>query len=439
MNHAYPQQLTAFISEHWDDAIVSGEVAELPSLPVLESIISICYQASLLREEQVPVTFRVILCEPDLLPAEGGPPLGLHRLNFAEARPFTPHELKRLSTGAAFHRAMIGVSLNGPQCPNIWGIVHSGPRWLTSLHGGRGAAPALPSVPVINVSGPGHVEFLQGAVTIGQLSDGEVFGPSMNVFQSRWLQETFSDIRAERIALHRQHREQSKSVWAELDPDLTRVIDQHLSKRIIAAIRAFHHGGTVIMVPPERTSELCARNPFLSIRYKFAEGEPRARFRTLIVGVMDRLAEVGARQHASADAGIVGWKDYEECTDTAIADLDEAIFEMSHLIAGLSTVDGAVVLTKRFELLGFGAEIHCDASDPLTVARALDLEGKRHKLEHTQNGGTRHSSVYRLCHQLKDTVAIVISQDGGVRFVRWLNDAVTYWDHRATFTFSSRY
>lgn len=438
MNHAYPQQLATFVAEHWDDPL-KEDSSDLPPLPLLETLISTCYQASLLRQEQVPVTFRAIFCSPEDLPEDGGPPTGLHRLIFTEPRPFSANELRNLSTGAPFHRAMIGVRLDDPKGPNIWGIVHSGPRWLRALHGGRGAAPALPAVPIITVTGPGMVEFLQGAITIGQLSDGQVYGPSMNVFQSRWLQDTFSDIRTERISQHHQHREQANTDWADLDPDLTRVIDQHLTKRIIAAMRAFHHGGTVIMVPPERTAELCTENPYLSIRYQFNDEEPRARFRSLIVAVMDRLAEIGARSKIDGESKMVGWLDYEESSDPVVAALDEAIFEMSHLIAGLSTVDGAVVLTKRFELLGFGAEIRCDLAESLIVARALDLEGERHKLEHTQNRGTRHSSAYRLCHQLKDSVAIIVSQDGGVRFVRWLGSNVTYWDHRATFTFSSRY
>jgi len=43
--------------------------------------------------------------------------------------------------------------------------------------------------------------------------------------------------------------------------------------------------------------------------------------------------------------------------------------------------------------------------------------------------GTRHQAAYRLCQHLHDTFAIVISQDGDVEFVKWLNGAVTYWKH----------
>ena len=50
---------------------------------------------------------------------------------------------------------------------------------------------------------------------------------------------------------------------------------------------------------------------------------------------------------------------------------------MSHLIASLANVDGAVVLTKRFEILGFGAEIAGELPHVTEVRRALDLEADR--------------------------------------------------------------
>ena len=440
MNHAYPQQLATFVSEHWDQANADQSADELPSLPLLELIISTCYQASLMREEQIPVTCRVMLCNPNRLPESAGPPAGLHRLVFDDPRPFSSHELRRLSSAASFHRSLIGVDPSGTKGPVIWGIVHSGPRWLQSLHGGRGTEPAMPAVPVINVTGPGHIEFLLGAQTVGQLSEGHVFGPSMNVFLSNWMHDQFSVVRGERMALHAEHRSRANNPWSELDPAFTAMIDQHTTKRLIAAIRAFHHGGTLIMIPPERGQEISEPNPWLSLRYTFQQGEPRARFRSLIIRLMNRLAELGHHPETEADSNrMVGWEDYVRSNDPEITELDEAIFEMSHLIAGLTTVDGAVVVTKRFEVLGFGAEIRSDLSDVLLVARAMDLEGERFKVEQTYNVGTRHSSAYRLCHEMKDVLAIVVSQDGGVRFVRWEKGHVMYWDHKATFSFTSRF
>ncbi len=60
------------------------------------------YDATLLREEGRPVTFRLALSEPGLFDDAAGPPSGLHRLVFARPLPLDQHELRRLAPAAAF-------------------------------------------------------------------------------------------------------------------------------------------------------------------------------------------------------------------------------------------------------------------------------------------------------------------------------------------------
>jgi len=62
------------------------------------------------------------------------------------------------------------------------------------------------------------------------------------------------------------------------------------------------------------------------------------------------------------------------------------------------------------------------------VARALDPEGKRKKIEKIEGVGTRHRSLYYLCNRLHQALGIVVSQDAEVRTVTWNGDMVTCWD-----------
>ena len=133
-----------------------------------------------------------------------------------------------------------------------------------------------------------------------------------------------------------------------------------------------------------------------------------------------------------AERRTVGWQDYVNSTDGEVAQIDEAIFELAHQAAGLAAVDGAVVLNTRFELLGFGAEIRGDLPAVRWVARALDTEGAAKVRESVESDGTRHRSAYRLCNVAHDALAIVVSQDGTERFVKWHEGEVTYWDHVST-------
>jgi DNA integrity scanning protein DisA with diadenylate cyclase activity len=79
-------------------------------------------------------------------------------------------------------------------------------------------------------------------------------------------------------------------------------------------------------------------------------------------------------------------------------------------------------------MLGFGGEISGRLPDVKTVARALDVEAVAVVKESVGDVGTRHRSAYRLCNALGDVIAVVISQDGNVRFIKRKNEAVTYWD-----------
>jgi hypothetical protein len=48
--------------------------------------------------------------------------------------------------------------------------------------------------------------------------------------------------------------------------------------------------------------------------------------------------------------------------------------------------------------------------------------------ELTGNVGSRRRSAYRLCGAMPGSVAVVISLDGGVRFVCQRGGRVTYWE-----------
>ena len=89
-------------------------------------------------------------------------------------------------------------------------------------------------------------------------------------------------------------------------------------------------------------------------------------------------------------------------------------------------VDGAVVMGKNNELLGFGGMISGRLPDVESVASA----GPRRR------GGRRRGDRERGCSPplgisagaLPGSVAVVISQDGGVRFICHKGGRVTYWE-----------
>ena len=148
---------------------------------------------------------------------------------------------------------------------------------------------------------------------------------------------------------------------------------------------------------------------------------------TLMGHIMNELA-----RDEGANGAAVGWSTYEASRAQQLGDMDEALFEVAHLVADLTRVDGTVVMTDCLEILGFGVEIAGELPEVLRVARAHDLEGAEREWVRTDRVGTRHRSRYRLCQAVRDALALVVSQDGGLRFIRWHDDGVTYWEQVAT-------
>ncbi|HTB76462.1 MAG TPA: hypothetical protein VK762_24615 [Polyangiaceae bacterium] len=431
MTHAYPRRLADFARTRWrelaalkDPGPCDPRGGTLPEPQALENLLDIAYQASLLQEEDRPVRFRLFVGDPARLPAGVGPPTGLHCLRFNEPRRYDEHEIRRLAPAAKFTRALIGVRSVGGHF-EIWGMLQSGPRWLQSARGGRPLPSPVPSdAVVVRAVGPGRLAVALGEVILAELRGGQLQSATMDVFESGWLSSRFVRLRTELVS---EHDEAMRGLGgAPLNPDVTRKIAQQMVKRLIATMRDAHHGGTLLLVPRERAAGLVDDRGAIRLKYAFADDEPRRRYRSLILAVMRELALAGDVDPAT---GPVGWEAYRASTRPAIVSLDEAILEMSQLLAALGEVDGAVLLTDSFEVLGFGGEIVGTLPEIRSVRRALDLEGTACEDVPIDHVGTRHRSAYRLCAQEPMAIAIVVSHDGGVQFVANRDGVTTYWEH----------
>jgi hypothetical protein len=100
----------------------------------------------------------------------------------------------------------------------------------------------------------------------------------------------------------------------------------------------------------------------------------------------------------------------------------EALSSTVAAIAGLTAIDGAVVLTDQYELLGFGAKIARRKGWPQVeqVTLTEPIEGAIATLIHPEElGGTRHLSAVQFIQDQRDAVALVASQDGRFTVFEW--------------------
>ncbi len=92
------------------------------------------------------------------------------------------------------------------------------------------------------------------------------------------------------------------------------------------------------------------------------------------------------------------------------------------LIAGLTAVDGATVISSRYELLAFGVKIVRRVGSTLVdrVILTEPVEGvEAAYVEPFVLGGTRHLSAAQFANDQKDAIALVASQDGRFTVFGW--------------------
>ena len=427
MKHAYPHDLAEEILRLWDTLSgpgESGEFCRLPDRDTLEYLISTCYQVSMMHEELRSPRVRIMLSDSTLFPPQSGPPHGFLRFVFSESRPFHEYELIKLCPASEFESSLIGVSHNPAEGLKIWGLIHSGTRWMQAFRGGSKVIIPVPDSLVLDITGPGSIRAYRGSRMLAQLSGGRIIMPHANVLHSRWIAERTAGFKNELMAAHMASRSGANEVWATVSKDFISSLYEQVIKRIISSIRNMKHGGTIIIFPHSLLQTISSPNPHIFMKYTFRNEEPMLRLRSLIVSIMNELA----RQYGADPDKVVGWKEYVDSNHETLLDLDEALFEYARFIANLSAVDGAVVFAKGFELIGFGGVIKGAFSKEDFIARAMDSEGEEREYEHAEGVGTRHLAAYHLCKDIRDVLAIVISQDGNTRLVKWMNDFVTYWD-----------
>lgn len=108
----------------------------------------------------------------------------------------------------------------------------------------------------------------------------------------------------------------------------------------------------------------------------------------------------------------------ERSTSQWQGDLHRAIYG----IAGLTAVDGATIISDRYEVLAFGAKIgRPEGNSPvMQMVTTEPVAGGRAAVIHpAQSGGTRHLSAAQFVHDQHDALALVASQDGRFTVFAW--------------------
>ena len=106
---------------------------------------------------------------------------------------------------------------------------------------------------------------------------------------------------------------------------------------------------------------------------------------------------------------------------------DEALRDCFRFIASLSAVDGALVVTDRFRVLGFGAEVVAQSQTLKEISLAITPDATETKCVSIEAYGTRHRSAFRFCSSYENSIAFIVSSDGGIKATKRIGSNVVLW------------
>jgi DNA integrity scanning protein DisA with diadenylate cyclase activity len=170
--------------------------------------------------------------------------------------------------------------------------------------------------------------------------------------------------------------------------------------RLAVSMRAHRRGGTLLVVPGE--SEGWRESIVQPMAYPV--DPPFSELRDLMAEVVERGA---------SSSGSLG--------------------RVVDLVAGLTAVDGATVITDRYDLLAFGVKIGRPDGRPRVerVVLTEPIEGaEKAVVAPLALGGTRHNSAAQFAQDQPDAVALVASQDGRFTLFAWSPSEAMVHAHR---------
>ena len=248
---------------------------------------------------------------------------------------------------------------------------------------------------------------------------GQLLTEGFDPFRSKWLPKQFESFRT--TLLSKLDVNSLQDVKVKLCDSFVRDVAQSVVRRVLGLVRGRGHGGMLIYLNDALDNRL---DNWLRIRMRFKHADATNRFHQLMLRLMQRAMEVGAANGIAE----VRWKDFLQMHDASLGKLHDSLVEFSHFLADLMSVDGSLVLSREFRLIGFGGEILGD-SHVSSIERAIDLEAENSVTEPADSSGTRHRSAYRLVSSVQDAIVVVVSQDGAVRFVAHRGGRLVYWPY----------
>jgi hypothetical protein len=271
--------------------------------------------------------------------------------------------------------------------------------------------------------GLGHIIVSRKCEIIAELKGGTLIHETVDVFSNGPILKSLIP-NAVRMTAHLKSMMMAAGhSWNEDDDEL--VLDAFIQSlcRILVRAKSFGRGGTILLTPSDSGHGLSCKHSFRYSKLRDALHDE------VYSAILEERAQEATSAAVDGDKPIPAdlYLDnivYRARREDARTALQGAIA----LAASLTRVDGAVVMTGDFQIIGFGCEIIVGRTLPsVFIAHTPEPRPTRMTKIPTDSFGTRHRSVFRYCDAVPGSIGFIISHDGQVRAVRKVQKNIVLW------------
>lgn len=346
----------------------------------LGSVLEACFFASLEPEEGRTHDFTIAIAPPPKAMSnsviERVSP-NVFAQTYAFENPLPIHKLSDIAPALATTRQRIGVWFDGKDA-KIWGFSGTDTRTSAALQittfqpGQLGVSVPLCSIKRLFLVSANRAEAISGALSLAGLLFDE------------------DDLDKRRSRDHLTQLRYSGRITRR-----TRLLMD-----IANRMRGHAHGGTLLVIPAEETTEILKK----SIRLPLTMA-PETSF-----GFIRQKLEKEEDESAYA---------YER--QLPYFSIPWSFDSEAQLVAQTTAVDGASIITRDFDLIAFGTKIEASKEPPDQVLLSEPFHDSRRPKPRLLSdiGGTRHQSAVQFVLDQRKAFAIVASQDGRLSVITW--------------------
>jgi|GEM_PF-6057976 len=360
-----------------------------PDHAIIREIIETSYLASLYQEEGRIVKFKITYFSNSRIPSDF-----FNYLYFSQGIEFTSKNLFKLSMALNYTSSQIILERKNGKL-YVSGIQTLGSD-LEKTYSHDRAATILPSdLFTCCVSGPGKMIVMIGINPLVAIDKDEIKHNSPYIFQEIPFQKSFSQA----LSLAKNDLN-SKAINFEI-LELWKLFVPFLDN-LLRCVLKFSHGGTIVFLP--QLNENQRIDNFASIKYSV--GDLKEKFWENFLSYLENYSHILDPENYPGENATLNYN--REKIRIKLLDLTE-------FLARLTQVDGALLLSKTFQPLGFGAEIELKADLP-NVRVIKNESGATDEIDPSFYG-TRHRSAFRLVNLLSDSLVFVFSTDGSIKAI----------------------